>query len=25
MPLDYRRDRMVKSFKQFFERGLRRI
>jgi predicted metal-dependent phosphoesterase TrpH len=25
MPLTYRRDRMVKSLKQFFQRGLRRI
>jgi predicted metal-dependent phosphoesterase TrpH len=25
MPLDYRRDRMLKSIKQFFQRGLKRI
>ena len=25
MPLDYRRDRMVKSLKQFFQRGFKRI
>ncbi len=25
MPLDYRRDRMVKSIKQFFQRGFKRI
>ena len=25
LPLDYRRDRMIKSIKQFFQRGLKRI
>jgi predicted metal-dependent phosphoesterase TrpH len=25
LPIDYRRDRMVKSIKQFFQRGLKRI
>jgi len=25
MPLEYRQDRMMKSIKQFFQRGFRRI